>query len=179
MEFGEAFDRALTAGTGRQSDGNRNIPAFVPSGTMQNDLFKATINHMLGAGFRLFDTRDSGGCGYKQALNSFSLSWPRCHGTSQVEENLYRLKVPESEKRLLVVCGSERMPRFWAHLSRSNALHIGAVFPPFLEPEDKCIIVPNVVCVCALVTEDDLPNISGNCIDPVYRYTSQSAMWLG
>ena len=177
MEFGEAFDRALTLGTGRQSDDNRHIPAFVPSGTMQDDLFKATLAHMRSAGFRLFDTRDPGG--YKQALNSFSLTWPLCYGATEVEKHLYRLKVPESERRLLVVCGSERMPRFWTHLSKSSALHVGAVFPPFLEPEDKCIIVPDVVCVCALVRDDDFPSISGGYLDPVHRYTTGESSWIG
>ena len=177
MEFEEFLERSKVVGRGRRKDGSRSLPAFVPSGEGQDPLFDQTLTLLAGGHFDLFDVRGPGG--YRTALNSFRLSWPRHTGAGQFEGDLYSASVPELETRLLIVCGPERMPRFWTHLQKSSALHIGAIFPPFMEPQDKCIVVPDSACVCVLVKDSDLSAIPGGCLDPVFRLTSQKARWVG
>jgi len=177
MEFDDFLEHSLVVGRGRRKDGRRSVPAFVPSGEGQDLLFDKTLGLLTGRQFHLLDVR--GPDGYRTALNSFALSWPRHLGAGQSEADLYLAGVPEGETRLLIVCGPERMPRFWTHLHKFGALHIGAIFPPYMEPQDKCIIVPDSICVCVLVKDSDFASIPDGCLDPVFRHTNQKAQWLG
>ncbi|MDI6775466.1 MAG: hypothetical protein QME60_08800 [Verrucomicrobiota bacterium] len=130
MTFDEFLDEALVAGSGRKAGGVRSIPAFVPAGEAQDLLFDQSLAELALKNFRLFDVR--GPDGYRKALGSFALGWPLCMGPAQRPGDLYLAETPEDVRYLLIVCGPQRMPRFWQHLRKSSALHIGAVFPPFI-----------------------------------------------
>jgi hypothetical protein len=149
----------------------------VAGGDTQDELFNKSLEVLVRGKFNLFDVR--GADGYKKALSVFALGWPSCTGAWESPDELYGAEVEEPEERLLIVCGPEPMPRFWGHLRKSGALHIGAVFPPFMAPQDPCIIVPDAACVCVLVKDRDFAAIPDGCLDPVLRYTSLKSVWLG
>jgi hypothetical protein len=176
-DFEGFLEQALVAGRGRKPDGTRRIPTFVPSGTGQDLLFDTSIELFRKNKFHLFNISGTGG--YKKALNSFALHWPIHSEANPLTKVAYAAQVLESETSLLIVCGSENMPRFWTNLYKSSALHIGALFPPFRQPTEQCIAVPDVACVCAIVKERDFSNFSNASLDPVFRYTSEKSAWIG
>lgn len=173
--FDEFLDQALAAGTGRRADGVRQVPAFVPGGSSENSLFDSTIQSLVRSRFNLLDIR--GTQGYEKALNSFSLSWPRYSDRPLADQ--YAVRAPDAERRLLIICGGESLPRFWKNLRVSSVLYTGAVFPPFLTLSTSCIVVPDNACVCVIAKAGDFANLPTGCTGPVCEYTSQNATWLG
>lgn len=177
MSFDEFLDEALVAGKGRQGGGSRLIPAFIPGGGAQDALFDQSLETLTKNTFQVFDVR--GPDGYRRALTSFALGWPCCKGPSSTPDELYPMEIPEETQRLLIVCGPERMPRFWQHLRKASALHMGAIFPPFMEPQEPCIIVPDAACVCVLVKERDSSAIPDGTLNPSMGYTTLKSKWMG
>ncbi len=175
IELDDFINHALAVGKGRDTAGRRQIPGFVPGGDGQDRLFDQTLACLLRQGFHLFDLR--GPKAYENSLNSFPLNWPVC-SNQQLERDAYSVAVEEQQDRLIIVCGQQHQPRFWRHLRNSSALHVGAAFPPFMEPTTKCVLVPDAACVCALVKDRDFGSLPNGYLAPAHRYTTEKAVWL-
>ena len=175
VSFEEFLDQALAVGTGRGPGGIRRVPAFVPGGNSETGLFDTTVQSLVRHRFNLLDIR--GAQGSERALNSFSPAWPRFEEVPLAGQ--YAVRVPDAAARLLIVCGGESLPRFWKNLRASSVLYTGAVFPPFLTPSTRCIMVPDNACVCVVIKASDYANLPTGCFEPVCEYTSQKAAWLG
>jgi hypothetical protein len=173
--YDEFLDEALAAGTGRGAGGLRQIPAFVPSGSMQDKLFDHTAGFLVRRGFRLLDVR--GPRDYAKAIDCFPSSWPVFAERPLAED--YRAPVPDAHKRLLIICGPESQPRFWKHLRNNSAFYVGMEFPPIPYVSRKCVIIPDAACVCAILMERDFESYPSDYFSPVCHYASEKSAWVG
>jgi hypothetical protein len=86
----------------------------------------------------------------------------RCHLNGLPPEQLpseeFEASVHESERKLLIVCGQESRRSFWTWLFEEGVLYAGSDFPPRAPLSPRCIVIPNSVCVTAIIKDRDFNN---------------------
>ena len=148
--FSEFLEVALRMGTGGEASGFRCIPVFVPEGDHQENLFDTALELLTRCyRFHILDVRQ---VSFDDAIDSFPLNWPVLVDKWPSEER--RVSLPETEKRLLVVCGEVSHDLFWKNLCKDGLLYAGGVLPPSVHPSHRCIVVPDTACVAGLIKAD-------------------------
>ncbi len=163
--------QAVAAGTGKQNSGQRYVPAFVAAGQPEK-IYEESIPLLRDAGFQILDAREQG---FEEVVKSSSLPWPIQE--DEFQKGLHETDVPETERRLAVLCGSTNYPRFWQNLRKHSVLYTGAAYPPMPVLSPKCVVVPDCACVCSLVLAPELEGFSLAEFDPIFEYESTKTAW--